>query len=280
MPGQGGAPQVDDVGVVRQRQRGQRVLLDQQHRGALGLQLLDRREDLLRHDRREPHRGLVEHEQLRARHHRPPDREHLLLAAGEQPRLVRAPLPQHREQLVHPVQVLAGCPASSLRVYAPRRRFSSTVIRANSRRPSGLCATPRARISCAGSWWIGSPVQQHLARHRAQQPGDRAQRGGLARPVAADQADDLALLDGERHPAHGLDRAVGDGQVADLEEAVTADPPHGGALWTRRVELGLDLVGRRAEVGLDDPRVAAHLVRACPPRAARPARARAPGRTG
>ena len=48
-------------------------------------------------------------------------------------------------------------PASSSRVYAPSRRFSSTVIRANSRLPSGLCATPRRRISWAGIRCIGSP---------------------------------------------------------------------------------------------------------------------------
>ena len=30
-------------------------------------------------------------------------------------------------------------------------------MRANSRRPSGLCATPRRRISWAGIRWMGSP---------------------------------------------------------------------------------------------------------------------------
>jgi hypothetical protein len=51
----------------------------------------------------------------------------------------------------------ARTPASSLRVYAPRRMFSSTVIRANTRRPSGECAIPRLRMVCAGAFVSVSP---------------------------------------------------------------------------------------------------------------------------
>ena len=83
-------------------------------------------------------------------------------------------------------------------------------------RPSGLCATPAAQDLVRGHPVDRLAVEQHLAGHRPQQPRDRAQGGGLARPVAADQADDLALLDVERDAAHGLDRAVGDDEVADL----------------------------------------------------------------
>ena len=49
-------------------------------------------EDLLHDHRREPHGRLVEQHHLRPGHERPADGEHLLLAAGERPGELRAPL--------------------------------------------------------------------------------------------------------------------------------------------------------------------------------------------
>ncbi len=51
----------------------------------------------------------------------------------------------------------ASMAARSRRRYAPISRFSSTVMSANSRLPSGTCTSPRATISCGCSAWIGSP---------------------------------------------------------------------------------------------------------------------------
>src|SRR4029078_1084872 len=53
---------------------------------------------------------------------------------------------------------------------------------------------------------------------RAQHAGDRAQRGRLSSAVAADERDDLALLDGERDPLQRLDVPVVGVDSLDLED--------------------------------------------------------------
>src|SRR5262245_61010547 len=73
---------LDDVRAVRDRVREVEVLLREQHREPLLLQLPDRRRHLLDDHRRKPLRGLVEEQAGRIAHQRPGDREHLLLAAG------------------------------------------------------------------------------------------------------------------------------------------------------------------------------------------------------
>ena len=45
----------------------------------------------------------------------------------------------------------------SVRVKAPRSRFSSTDMRGKMRRPSGAWAIPRSTISCAGNWSMRWP---------------------------------------------------------------------------------------------------------------------------
>src|SRR5215211_2534914 len=47
---------------------------------------------------------------------------------------------------------------------------------------------------------------------------DRLQRRRLARAVGADQAHELALVDGEVDAADGLDAAIRDVQLAELEQ--------------------------------------------------------------
>ena len=127
---------LEHVATVGDVERHQGVLLDEQDRRALLVDLDDDLEDLLDEDRREPHRRLVEQEQVRLRHQRPPDRAHLLLAAGHRPRLLRLALGETREEREHAVEVVLQ-PALSFRWNAPISRFSSTVIRGKSFRPSG-----------------------------------------------------------------------------------------------------------------------------------------------
>jgi hypothetical protein len=50
------------------------------------------------------------------------------------------------------------------------------------------------------------------------QAADGVERRRLARPVGADQGDDLAALDRQRHAAQRLDLAVGDVEVLDFEQ--------------------------------------------------------------
>ncbi len=68
------------------------ILLDQQDREALLLQRADRAADLLNDDRRKTLRRLVEQQQARAGAQDAPDREHLLLAAGQLRALALPPL--------------------------------------------------------------------------------------------------------------------------------------------------------------------------------------------
>ena len=66
--------------------------------------LADHLADLADHLRRQPERGLVEQQQLRAGHQPAADREHLLLAAGQQPGALVAPVGQDGEQVVDPLR--------------------------------------------------------------------------------------------------------------------------------------------------------------------------------
>jgi phosphomannomutase len=59
------------------------VLLHQQNGGALAIHLADDVEDLVHQNRRQTHRRLVQQHDARPAHHGAPDRQHLLLAAGE-----------------------------------------------------------------------------------------------------------------------------------------------------------------------------------------------------
>src|SRR2546428_3261358 len=85
--GRGSAP--DDLALLEDvvrvgdpRQRGD-VFVDQQNRLPARLETRDATPDLSPDEWREPLRRLVEDEQARVRHEGAPDREHLLLPAGE-----------------------------------------------------------------------------------------------------------------------------------------------------------------------------------------------------
>ena len=128
----------EHVGAVGDLQCELHVLLDEQHRVA---ELVgERRTTGSRRstiDRREAQAHLVEQEHPRAATSARADREHLLLAARQEPGPPRAQLAQRREILE-----------------APRRRGARRGAEAqvlgdgeaeNSQRPSGTSATPRAR---------------------------------------------------------------------------------------------------------------------------------------
>ena len=85
--GENDVPRLHHVAAVGRVEGHQRVLLDEEDGRSLVVDLTDDLEDLLDEDRREAHRGLVEHQELRLRHQRAADRAHLLLTAGERPAL-------------------------------------------------------------------------------------------------------------------------------------------------------------------------------------------------
>ena len=212
------AARLEHVGVVGDPQRGQRVLLDQQHGDALLADLLDRLEDDVDQHRRQAHGRLVEQQQLRVAEQRARDGEHLLLAAGHRARpsaaAVRAAPGTGRARS-------RGRPRSaalSLRRNAPRSRFSDTVMRWKIRRPSGDWQMPALTTSWPAMPLIRAALEHHLAASRAQQPGDGAQRRRLAGAVRPDQGDDLAAVHLEVEVLDGGDVAVADRQLVQREQ--------------------------------------------------------------
>ena len=98
-----------------QRHRG--VLLDEDDRGPLTVDLADDLGDP-RHDlRRQAERRLVEQQQLGLAHQRPADRQHLLLAAGQQDGALTPALVEAREQVD---DALVGSPAGGAVTNADR----------------------------------------------------------------------------------------------------------------------------------------------------------------
>src|SRR5659263_504738 len=65
-----------------------------------------------------PHGRLVQHDQPGLAHQGSPHGQHLLLAAGQRARWLPTPLPEHREQRVHPVDSVADL-----------RRFAAAAVR-------------------------------------------------------------------------------------------------------------------------------------------------------
>ena len=88
-----------DVAAVRELERVEGVLLDQEHgEPVLRVELADGVEDLPHDQRREAERRLVEQQQPRPRHQRAGDRQHLLLAARQRAAALVQALLQAREQ--------------------------------------------------------------------------------------------------------------------------------------------------------------------------------------
>ena len=209
----------EHVTVVRHLQRGARILLDQQNRHARRTQRRDDAEDLAHDQRRETQRRLVEQQQLRLAHQRPSHRQHLPLAAGQRARELVAPLGQARETLVDLGQRLL-------------RRRGRRPARAGTRRARG-CRRRSSRRTARGARARESARARRAARPtsdrrgfakivdvaaRGQETHDRAEQRRLARAIRTDHADDHPWRHAERHVVHRLDLAVGDVQVADLEQ--------------------------------------------------------------
>src|SRR5215210_2151063 len=89
---------LEHVGPLRHVKREVRVLLDEQDRRALPVDLRDRLVDALDKDRCNPHRRLVEQEQRRLGHQGAADSEHLLFATGHRAALLALALLEAREQ--------------------------------------------------------------------------------------------------------------------------------------------------------------------------------------
>src|SRR3954447_26587725 len=200
---------LEDVAARGDVEGHQRVLLDEEDRRALLVDLHDDLEDPLDEDRRETHRWLVEEEQLRPGHERAAHRDHLLLAAGERPRALRAPLEQPREELVDALEVLLDAGA----VGALERAHLEVLEHAHAREEAP--SLRRLRDSQLDDLVRGvaddrAALEADVAGAGMVQPVDRPERRRLAGAVRAEQRHDLAGPHLERDPLQRLDRAVED----------------------------------------------------------------------
>ena len=92
-------------------------------------------------------------------------------------------------------------------------------------RPSGDWEMPSCTMSCGGMRVMSCPSKRIAPVAGGLEPGDRAQRGGLAGAVRADERDELALLDLHRDALERLDVAVVGVDVVDLEQRHRPSPP-------------------------------------------------------
>ena len=189
------APRREDVAAVGDRQRNVRVLLHDQHPDAGIVHLLDDLEAALDEDRGEAHRGLVHEQQLRLRHQRSAHRDHLLFAAGHRSCELVAALVEKREQLVDTFEL-------RLQVGLGAQVGAHLEVLEHGHRPEQPPVLGHDRETAL------DPVSSRHLRHvlacetnrasaRTDDPEDRLQRRRLARRVAAEQADELALVDDE-----------------------------------------------------------------------------------
>ena len=153
--------------AIRDRERHRRVLLDEHDGDALAVDLADHLAELLDDARRQAQRGLVEQQHARAGHQRAADREHLLLAAGEQAGGLAGALGENREQLVDPA---AG--ALARRLVACRQASGAEVLRD---RQAGEDPPALGHLHQPAAGDVGRvAADQAPARKRHRAAGDRA----------------------------------------------------------------------------------------------------------
>ena len=209
-------PPVDHDGdVFGDRRRDPDVLLDDEdrHVGFLAetqQHLLD-----LRHDHRRKTLGRLVHDQeLRIRHQRARNRQHLLLAAGELRAAVVATLGQAGEGVVDAL----GGPGAAL----ARLRHSQVLVdRQRAPQPPSLRNVANAKASNSR----GSKTHELLAAHAdraarsADETHDRLAKGRLAHAVAADDRQH-AVVERQIDALQRMRMAIVDIQAPDLEQDI------------------------------------------------------------
>ena len=155
----------------------------------------------------------------RSRHERAPDRELLLLAAGERAGRPAARLREHRKELVDLRERLAGVVPAPCREPEPKvllhREVAEDPPSLRHERDAGTGDRLRTPATERGA---GEP---HVAACRRHDAHDRVQRRRLAGAVRADQTDELALCDAEGQVSDRADRSVAHLEPVELEHRVS-----------------------------------------------------------
>src|SRR2546425_12922200 len=217
---------IDDASVlhhvvtVGDRGREAEILLDEEDGEALRLEAPDRRADLLDDHRREAFRGLVQEQQARAGSEDAPDREHLLLAAGQLGALGPEALAQVGEQVEDRP---AAEPAR-----ADLGRQHEIFLDAEAREDPALLgaerdAEPRDEVRGETDQLGGAEADRAPAP--LDDPHHGLERGRLAGAVPAEQRHDLARAHLEIHPVEDVRLAVPGLEVAHGQERLRHRPP-------------------------------------------------------
>jgi hypothetical protein len=176
---------------------------------AIGVDGLDGLEEALRRLGRQPRRRLVEQQQRRIHHQRHGHGEDLALPARERARGVAALLAEGGEALEDRVDLPAGAGgihvAADLEVLAHRHRGEDVLLLRHEGHAQRGDLPRRPALDRA-------IAQAHGAAVGRQDPRDHLEQRGLAGAVRADDAHDLAPLDGE---AHALQHLVGGAVAGD-----------------------------------------------------------------
>src|SRR6185437_8545936 len=211
------SPGGENVAAVRDRKRHVRILLDDEHRDAGLMHLLDDLEASLDEDRRQPHRRLVHEEQLRARHQRATHGDHLLLSSGECPRELRPSLVEQREECVDALEVFLPPPRianevrAHLEVLEHRHRSEEPAVLRDDRHS---LLDPIARRA-AGHLFAAELDGAVAGLHKSE---DRLERSGLSRSVTAKERHELAFAHVQVQTLEDVDLSVVRVDVPQPEE--------------------------------------------------------------
>ena len=180
----------------------------------VALSVADDVEHVLHDGRRQAERRLVEHDELGLAHQAAADRQHLLLAAGQRAGRLRAPLGEPREQR-------RARDRGSWRGGAGARQHGAhleiLVTRQGRKHLPAFGDLADAEIADAVARPAGDvgAAKHDAAARRRLHAGDGADQRGLAGAIGADDGDDLALRDLERHAVERLRVAIEQVEVFD-----------------------------------------------------------------
>ncbi len=134
------------------------------------------------------------------------------------------------EQLEQPVGPLRGAPPGRRRHRAPRPRRSRAPTARRRRGCAGTCARARAgRAGAAGQRVTSLSLELDRAGRRAVEAAEHVHERRLAGAVRADQADDLAAAQLERHAAERLDARRTSGRWRRPGVMLRASSPSSGS---------------------------------------------------
>src|ERR1035437_2415225 len=227
-----------DVAERRDLERQGGVLLHEENRGLLLLvDLLDDPEDLLHEHRSEAEARLVEEEQIRSRHQRPTDGEHLLLAAREIPRELVPAVLEPGEVVEHEVHVPLDARPIAPGVGAATEVLDDVEVLEDPTalhdledpHPDDLLGVLAVDLLAHE---LDGPLG-HLALLALEEPGDGLEGRGLPGSVRAEERGDLSLLARARQPFQDKDHVtVDDLDVVDGQHGFGSSLP-----FVRRTEV-------------------------------------------